>query len=121
MTEVDLGLDDHGGDLVGQVADLELGLAEDLAVGPGPEQADHAGEVLGGGLLELAGGAADVLFVVEKVGVGHGQLAPIGKGWFGFRPDGSRPAVVRDFPPTIETPTLLLWADSQKVAMICGS
>jgi hypothetical protein len=105
LAGVDLGLDDLGGDLVGQVADLELGLAEDLAVGPGAEQADHAGEVLGGGLLELAGDAEDVLFVVEAVGLGHDPFVPIVKESFGFQPDASRPAVVRDFPPTIETPT----------------
>jgi hypothetical protein len=96
LTGVDLGRDDPRGDLVGEVADLELGLAEDLAVGPGPEEPDHAGEVLGGGLLELAGGAADVLFVVVAVGLGQGQLAPIGEGSVGFRPDASRLAVVRD-------------------------
>jgi len=63
------------------------------------------GEVVGGGLLELSGGAEDVLLVEDAIGFGHGQVAPIMKKWFRFRPDTSILTVVRDFPPTNETPT----------------
>jgi len=64
LTGVDLGRDDQAGDLVGEVADLELGLAEDLVIELGSEQAGHPGEVVGGG--------------------GRHEVRPIMKGLFGY-------------------------------------
>jgi hypothetical protein len=72
---LDLGLEHAGGGLVHQVADLELGGAEELAIRPGGEQFGHLTEfALGGpdGLLVEDLGA--LLLLGGQLGGRHGVV-----------------------------------------------
>jgi hypothetical protein len=72
---LDLGFDHAGGGLVDEVADLELGGAEELPVGSGGEQLGHLAEfALGGGDGPLVEDLGALLLLGGQVGVRHGVV-----------------------------------------------
>jgi hypothetical protein len=88
------------------VSDLELGLAEDLAVGLGGEEFGDASDLVGD---EIQQATLDPVGLVALLGrqiegeAGHG--GPSVKKRFSDRGDASTSSVLRNFPPTFETPT----------------
>jgi hypothetical protein len=87
---------------VGRVADLELGLTQQLGVGLLRQQAGQAARLLKERPLEQLEEALGLgLLLGGKRQLCHGTISLRG----GFLVDVSRPAYVRNFPPPFETPT----------------
>jgi hypothetical protein len=75
LTVLDLGLDHPRGRLVDEVADLELGGAEELAVGLGGEELGHLADLDPGGLEGLLGeDPGAFLLFGSQVGRRHGAI-----------------------------------------------
>jgi hypothetical protein len=75
LTRLEFGSDRLGADLVDDVADLELGLAEDLVIGLGGQESGHLEDVTFEGLEHGLGEFLGMgLLLGGQVGGGHGGL-----------------------------------------------
>jgi hypothetical protein len=101
-----VGLVGAGGDAVGEVAELQLGVAEEGSIGGGGEGACDLGDEVVGALADGIGEFPGEGFLLGGE-LGQGQGAFLATRAVDFWPKGRSVPLCTKIPPTVETSTLV--------------